>query len=181
VLSKRDNTGALSQKDVTTAKMKLNTVKLARQQLNRVKEAFAQGRSGAGPNAFGPGQGMLPTKAGKLFDARINQMRSTLTALTRVPGVGAMSDYETKLDQAKFPERNTWETVTEDQITGLEDMLSLIETGYTDLMNGGNQSASEAPAQAASGQPVQVRSPQEAMALPPGTVFITPDGRRKVR
>lgn len=29
--------------------------------------------------------------------------------------------------------------------------------------------------------PVQVSNPQEAMALPPGTVFITPDGRTKVR
>lgn len=29
--------------------------------------------------------------------------------------------------------------------------------------------------------PVRVNSPQEAMKLPPGTVFITPDGRRKVR
>ena len=28
---------------------------------------------------------------------------------------------------------------------------------------------------------VRVSSPQEAMSLPPGTVFITPDGRRKVR
>lgn len=30
-------------------------------------------------------------------------------------------------------------------------------------------------------QPVRVRTPDEAKALPPGTVFITPDGRRKVR
>jgi hypothetical protein len=29
--------------------------------------------------------------------------------------------------------------------------------------------------------PVQVKSAAEAMALPPGTVFITPDGRQKVR
>jgi hypothetical protein len=29
--------------------------------------------------------------------------------------------------------------------------------------------------------PVRVSSPQEAMRLPPGTVFLTPDGRRKVR
>jgi hypothetical protein len=29
--------------------------------------------------------------------------------------------------------------------------------------------------------PVRVNSPDEAMRLPPGTVFITPDGRRKVR
>jgi len=29
--------------------------------------------------------------------------------------------------------------------------------------------------------PIRVRTVQQAMALPPGTVFITPDGRRKVR
>lgn len=33
----------------------------------------------------------------------------------------------------------------------------------------------------ATAAPVKVRSIQEARALPPGTVFITPDGRRKVR
>lgn len=31
------------------------------------------------------------------------------------------------------------------------------------------------------GQPVKVNSPEEARALAPGTVFITPDGRQKVR
>lgn len=36
-------------------------------------------------------------------------------------------------------------------------------------------------APAKSAQPVQVTSPAEAMNLAPGTVFITPDGRRKVR
>lgn len=37
------------------------------------------------------------------------------------------------------------------------------------------------PAPAASTGPVRVKSAEEAMRLPPGTVFITPDGRRKVR
>jgi hypothetical protein len=32
-----------------------------------------------------------------------------------------------------------------------------------------------------SSAPVRVNSPDEAMKLPPGTVFVTPDGRRKVR
>lgn len=153
VLSKRDNTGVLSQKDQTTAKLKLNTVKLARKQLSDIRDAFEKGRAGPGPNAFGPGQGMLPTRAGKMFDARVNQMRSTLTALTRVPGVGQMSDYETKLDQAKFPQRNTWETVTEDQIRGLEDMLALIENGYTDLLSGGTQQESDVLQQGPGGLP----------------------------
>lgn len=56
VLSKRDTSATLSQKDATTAKLKLTTVSLARKQLNAIKEAFDSGRGGSGPNAFGPGQ-----------------------------------------------------------------------------------------------------------------------------
>lgn len=38
-----------------------------------------------------------------------------------------------------------------------------------------------APQGAPASAPVRVSSPQEAMALPPGTQFVTPDGRVKVR
>jgi hypothetical protein len=38
-----------------------------------------------------------------------------------------------------------------------------------------------APAAPAGGAPVRVNTPQEAMALPSGTQFVTPDGRVKVR
>jgi hypothetical protein len=138
VLSKRDTTATLSQKDANTAKLKLNTVKIARNQLQKIKAAFETGRGGAGPNAFGGAQGWMPTQQGKTFDAAVDQMRSTLTALTRVPGVGAMSDYETKLDQAKFPSRTDYESVTAEKIQGIEDMLSAIETGYSDLLSGGS-------------------------------------------
>lgn len=157
VLSKRDNTGVLSQKDATTAKMKLNTVTLARRQLAAIKQAFETGRGGVGPNAFGPGQGMLPTQAGKLFDSRVDQMRSTLTALTRVPGVGAMSDYETKLDQSKFPKRGDYESVTADKLQQLDDMLSLIENGYTGLLSSGT------PEQQQPTQPQQQQAPPQAI------------------
>jgi hypothetical protein len=149
VLSKRDTTATLSQKDATTAKMKLNTVSLARQQLNRIRDEFEgkadpktgqrtggiKGTMSAG--AFG--QGRVPSEGGRKFDAAVNQMRSTLTALTRVPGVGAMSDYETKLDQSKFPTRNDYESVTEQQLGDLDNMLNAIETGYKDLLSGSQQ------------------------------------------
>lgn len=181
VLSKRDNSGTLSQKDANTAKLKLTTIRVARKQLADIKKAFDEGRNVTGPNSFGPGQGMMPTERGKKFDAAVDRMRSTLTALTRVPGVGAMSDYETKLDQGKFPNRNSYESVTTEQIQGIEDLLSTIESGYAGLLSG------EAPSEPAGESPqnsqgeVRVSSPQQAMALPPGTVFVTPDGRRKVR
>jgi hypothetical protein len=161
ILSKRDNTGALSQKDATTAKMKLGTVKLARQQLNAIKEAFQQGTQGV--NAFGPGQALLPTQAGKLFDSRVDQMRSTLTALTRVPGVGAMSDYETKLDQSKFPKRGDYESVTSDKLQQLEDMLALIENGYTDLIGGQQPQGAQQAQQPA--QPTQAPQPAPAQEI----------------
>jgi hypothetical protein len=177
VLSKKDNTGVLSQKDATTAKMKLNTVSLARQQLNAIKQAFEEGRNGV--NAFGPGQGLLPTEAGKKFDSRVDQMRSTLTALTRVPGVGAMSDYETKLDQSKFPSRRDYESVTADKLQQLEDMLALIETGYTDLMGNGAQGQQPAfgtpgTTSGQAGQTPPIAPTREQMQrarqyLPPGT------------
>ena len=41
--------------------------------------------------------------------------------------------------------------------------------------------AAPSPDAAPSGAPVRVNSPEEARALKPGTRFITPDGREKVR
>jgi hypothetical protein len=44
------------------------------------------------------------------------------------------------------------------------------------------QAAPEAAAsRAPSNAPVRVNTPDEALALPSGTVFMTPDGRTKVR
>jgi hypothetical protein len=134
VLSKRDASATLSQKDATSAKQKLMTVKLARQQLNEIRKRFQgiQGGMSAGPL----GQGYLPTEGGRSFDAAVDQMRSTLTALTRTPGVGAMSDYETRLDQAKFPSRQNYESVTQQQIDAIDNQLNLIERGYSHLLGG---------------------------------------------
>jgi len=186
VLSKRDTTGGLSQKDQTTARLKLNTVQLARQQLNNIRQRFEaiKGTLSAGPF----GQGKVPSKAGRAFDRAVDQMRSTLTSLTRVPGVGAMSDYETRLDQAKFPTRNEYEAVTEQQINDLDDMLNAIERGYQDLLAGVTPGAT-APA-APQAPPARTNS-DAALSAPPPTnargwrlmvdaqgnrAYVSPDG-----
>jgi hypothetical protein len=44
-----------------------------------------------------------------------------------------------------------------------------------------NRGGAPAPSAVRDKAPVLVRSVEEAMSLPPGTTFITPDGRRKVR
>ena len=125
----------ITPKDATVAKNKINIVKLARQQLSDIRKKLVPLKDSVAAGPFG--QGKLPTEAGNAFDRSVDRMRSTLTALTRVPGVGAMSDYETRLDQAKFPNRGDYESVTADSIEQLDAMLNAIETGYTDLLSGG--------------------------------------------
>jgi hypothetical protein len=121
----------LSPKDTNTARVKLNQVKIARAALQRVKDRWQTIQGGA---TAGPLQGYIPSEGGKAFDAATNAMRGSITALTRVPGVGAMSDYETRLDQSKFPERTSYESVTADQIQGLEDLLNNVESGYQEML-----------------------------------------------
>lgn len=132
VISRRDATANLSQKDAATAKQKLITLNLARQQLQNIRQRFNEIKGSL--VAGGGGQGRLPTPKGQAFDRAVDQMRSTLTALTKVPGIGAMSDYETRLDQAKFPSRTDYENVTEQQIDSIARMLETIETGYKGLL-----------------------------------------------
>jgi hypothetical protein len=153
VLSKKDTTATLSQKDSTVAKIKLNQLKVAKQQLQNVRAKFAKIK---GTIQAGKGQGWVPFEEGEAFDKAVDSMKGSLTAITRVPGVGSMSDYESRIDQSKFPKRGDYESVTEDQIQAVEDLLTTIESGYTDLLGGGSQQTSQAP-QAPAAAPKRVK------------------------
>jgi len=133
---------ALSPKDTNTAKVKLTQVKVARNQLNEAKRHYAALKD---TFSAGPGGQFIPTPAGKAFDAAVDSMRGSITALTRVPGVGAMSDYETRLDQSKFPSRGNYEQVGEQQLQALEQLLNTIEAGYSELLGGKQAPSQEAP------------------------------------
>ncbi len=124
-------TQPMSPKDTNTARVKLTQVKVARQQLERAKKAYESIQ-----NSFsaGPGGQFVPTPKGQAFDAAIDTMRGSITALTRVPGVGAMSDYETRLDQGKFPTRGKYEETAKQQLADLELLLDTIEQGYGEML-----------------------------------------------
>jgi hypothetical protein len=181
VLSKRDTSASLTQKDANTARLKLTTLRLAQQQLAKLKQTFAEGRQGF--NAFGPGQGVLPTQAGKKFDAAIDQMRGTWTAIKRVPGVGAMSDYESKMDASQFPSRTDYESVIEQKIQGMEDQIALLSNGYEGLLSGNQQQQSAQPQQRQEAQPQPAQGIDEAgyASLPSGTQYRAPDGTIRVK
>lgn len=55
------------------------------------------------------------------------------------------------------------------------------QPGFTPASPSQAQVEQQAATQAPAGQPVRVNTPDEAMKLPSGTVFQTPDGRTKVR
>jgi hypothetical protein len=133
---------ALVPKDVNTAKMKLTQIAVAKRQIANARQKFEALR---GSFSAGPGGSLLPTPSGKAFDAAIDGMRGSVTAITRVPGVGAMSDYETRLDQSKFPTRGDYEDVIDQKLTQLETLFSGLEEGYTGLL-GGSDMAAPAPA-----------------------------------
>ena len=148
---------AIAPKDVNTAKMKLTQIAVAKRQIANARQKFEAIRSSF---SAGPGGGLLPTPSGKAFDAAIDGMRGSVTAITRVPGVGAMSDYETRLDQSKFPTRGDYEDVIDQKLTQLETLFSGLEEGYTGLLGGSDMaapSAPTAPAPTGAPQPGEVR------------------------
>jgi len=65
-----------------------------------------------------------------------------------------------------------------------EDPLTLLNPKAQNVIKGLAASPTQPTAphgQAKSQGPMRMTSPQEALALPPGTVFVTPDGRQKIR
>ena len=73
-------------------------------------------------------------EAGDNFDKSVDAMRDTITGITKVPGIGSMSDFETKLQQAKMPDRVNFESSIEDQIKYLEQIADFFERGYSDML-----------------------------------------------
>lgn len=124
----------ISPKDQATAKNKITMLTLAKQQLDQVQKKFdaIKGTFSAGP----AGQGKAPTPSGKAFDAAVDAIRGTMSGLTRVPGVGAMSDFETKLSQAPIPNRNNYEDVTQQQIDQWYQLINTLAEGYQGMLPG---------------------------------------------
>lgn len=136
--------GRYSSKELQQARDKIRVLGVAKQQLanlkaqrDKIKDSFASG----------PGMGMVTplSEDGSNFDSAVDMMRDTITGLTRTPGVGAMSDFETRLSQAKLPTRNEFESSRDLKIQGLEDFILNLESGYLGLLEEGQQPAGVDP------------------------------------
>jgi hypothetical protein len=125
-------------------KDKLVTMQALKQQLEAVKTSWAKIKDSSSAGAFG--QGYIPTEAGRGFDAAVAGLSPLFRQISRTPGEGAMSDYESRLAQAALPNRTQYESVTEQQIAQIEDMVAAIESGYQGMLGNGGNSSSSVPA-----------------------------------
>jgi len=123
----------LMPKEVQTAKTKIMDAQNLKRQIAIAREKF----NAAKQSSFttGPVAGYNPiSKTGQMFDAAIDDLRGTVTAITRVPGVGSMSDWEGKLDQAKLPNRRQYDDVTEQKLDAMDALADGMISGYGDML-----------------------------------------------
>jgi hypothetical protein len=145
----------LSPATLTNIKGKLVTIDLIKGQLEKVKVAWEKAKKGL----TGPLGQYVPSRAGEAFDAAIAALQPTLRQISRTPGEGSMSDYESKLANAQLPARGKWfKSTTQAQIDQLDDLVASIESGYRGMLGNGGVSPSEAP----SNDPASPDSPTQA-------------------
>jgi hypothetical protein len=127
----------LSPATLTNIKGKLVTIDLIKKQLEKVKVAWEKAKKGL----TGPLGQYVPSQSGEAFDAAIAALQPTLRQISRTPGEGSMSDYESKLANAQLPARGKWfKSTTQAQIAQLDDLVASIESGYRGMLGNGGAS-----------------------------------------
>lgn len=129
----------------TVAKVrdKLAAIELIEKQLDNVADKFEGSRNPDGTRkrdgvrntySAGPGADYLPTPEGQAFDASVAALSPFVRQLTRTPGEGSMSDYESRLVADGLPSRGKYENVTAQQIQQWRDTIKQLKSGYTGML-----------------------------------------------
>lgn len=111
------------RKNISNLRQSLGALDAIEAQLNTVDEGWKKIKGSA--FSAGPGTQLNPlTEDGKQFDAAVGQLGPLMRQLTRVPGEGAMSDYETKLLERATLNRGDFESVTEEKLKNLRQLVN---------------------------------------------------------
>lgn len=186
VETKASTFSSSDKKNIASLRQSLGNLDAIEAQLAKVEEAYAplKGSWSAG----GGGQGMIPTEGGKRFDAAVSQLAPLMRQLTRVPGEGAMSDYETKLMERANLNRGDYESTTAEKMANLRQLVGEARQARMSALDvygldaNGEPKAKKEPNAAPNGEsgqpgssrssPLPISSEAEADALPPGTWVI---------
>lgn len=131
------------------AQGKYQSATLIESQLAKVQKALDRIK---GTASFGVVGGRLPTKDGESFDAAIATLQPLIRQLTRTPGEGAMSDYESRLAAGILPSRRAWnEETAQQKIDDLRALVQGIKGGYGEMLGAGGASSGVNVARAGAG------------------------------
>lgn len=133
---KANGTAGMSRTQVGQARMKLNSLRGLEAQLARV-EAADKGLNEdgwAGP-IWGrvPGTSNFDPESGR-YDKALDQLGTLVRQITRTPGEGAMSDYESKLAAAVLPSRSDSRTKRDEALAGLRELINVTRSGYQEML-----------------------------------------------
>lgn len=141
---KNAGAGGMTRQQVGAAKAKLNGLRAIKGQIARVVAATEKLEKGgfAGP-LWGniPGTGSLDNESAA-YDKAIAGLSSLVRQLTRTPGEGAMSDYESRLGQAILPKRTDNKAARDEAMATIQELVANVSAGYEDLLS----SSTAAPA-----------------------------------
>ncbi len=110
---------------------KMQTLKVLKAQLADIRKTWEPLKNSMSAGFM---QGWMPTEVGRSFDKAVAAARGTIRQITRVPGEGSMSDWEGKIDQAKLPDRNDWESVNEQAMDQLDTLVKAYEDSTLDML-----------------------------------------------
>lgn len=167
---KQSPQGTKQQQGVARAKMfSLNAIEA---QMRRVETAMSDMEKN-GYSGFLQGRipGTLDASSNR-FDKAVAALAPLIRQLTRVPGEGAMTDYESRLAQATLPDRVDTPEGRREALASIRELVRQTKIGYQKFL--GNTPANPALSK---GGPARIKGDADYAKLPSGAQFIGPDGK----
>lgn len=120
-----------------TVRQKLQLLPNIASQVARVKQLAGE-MAQEGTLARGALGGLVPgaVAGGKAerFDKAMGMLRKSILTLTRVPGVGSMSDYESRLDEQAIPSRWGSDEGRAEALQNIESLVGSLNSGYKEML-----------------------------------------------
>lgn len=117
---------------------KLQSIQSIRSQLGRVESAMKDLDTKGWTGSLG---GLVPGSfdaESDRFDKSVAGLAPLIRQLTRVPGEGASSDYESRLANAVLPSRRDTPAGRKEAIDAIKELLGNTYSGYKELIGGGS-------------------------------------------